>query len=59
MVPHKKTWRRIWDDKRKKGTRYQNFGKKERNRYDNGRQWKRISKTSGNYEDIANFFLFL
>ena len=27
--------------------------------YDNGRQWKRICKTSGNSEGIGNFFLFL
>ena len=27
--------------------------------YNNGRQWKRICKTSGNSEGIGNFFLFL
>jgi len=27
--------------------------------YDNGRQWKRISKISRNSEGIGNFFLFL
>ena len=27
--------------------------------YDNGRQWKRICKTSGNSEGIGDFFLFL
>jgi len=27
--------------------------------YDNGRQWKRICKTSGNSGEIGNFFLFL
>jgi len=27
--------------------------------YNNGRQWKRIRKTSGNSREIGNFFLFL